>query len=109
MVAWPDQVDTHVDEAVVEVEADQRRPHPGLPQDGRADEELDGGQRGRARLAVVVRGELRPERRGQGRRDDGEVHKNDRHLHANKFPVLAASTLRAVDSSIECAAMMYPG
>lgn len=57
----------------MEVEADQRRPHPGLPQDGGADEELDGGQRLRARLAIVVRGELRSERRGEHRRHDGEV------------------------------------
>lgn len=65
----------------MEVHPDQGRAHPRLLQDGGADDELDGRQRLRARLAVEVRGELAGAGgRRKSRGHDGEHKKKWRHF-----------------------------
>jgi hypothetical protein len=56
---------TYVDEAVVEVQPQQRRAHAGLRGHSLLHEPLDGGERRRARLVVEVRIQLRAAGRGQ--------------------------------------------
>ena len=69
----------------MEVQPDQRRAHPGLLHDGRADDELDGRQSLRARVGVVIRGDVLPGGAGQSRcGHDGEADMNRCHDPKNR-------------------------
>jgi hypothetical protein len=66
---------TYVDEAVVEVQPQQRRAHAGLRGHSLLHEPLDGGERRRARLVVEVRVQLRAAGRGQQSQRDGDARR----------------------------------
>jgi len=77
-------VRAYVDEAVVEVQPQQRRAHAGLRRHSLLHEPLDGGESRGARLVVEVRVQLRAAGRGQeserhGRDDTRRRHETARH------------------------------